>query len=68
MGEKIRTAEIKCVKCGKDEFKLTRMVEDQILAECIHCGEAHTMDAIDKDGNTGMGASIQFWSPKMTEE
>ena len=66
MGEKFKEAEPKCVSCGKNEFKLTRMVDNQILAECSNCGEPHQLDARDSEGNIE-GTAIQFWSPKMTE-
>lgn len=63
--EKITEAEPKCANCGKNEFRLTRMVNSQILAECIHCGEPHTLDAIDEE--TGKFASLQWFSPKMEQ-
>jgi hypothetical protein len=63
--EKITESEPKCVSCGKSEFRLTRMVDSQILAECIHCGEPHTLDAIDVD--TRKPTNLQWFSPKMEE-
>jgi len=64
--EKLTEAETKCVNCGKNEFRLTRTVNSQILAECIHCGEPHTLDAIDE--KTGRATSLQWFSPKMEQE
>jgi len=66
MKEEIKEAEPKCVECGKDEFKLLRMVDSQIMAQCIHCGEPHTLDAIDE--STRKSTKLQFWSPKMEEK
>ena len=62
----IMEAEPKCVECGKNEFKLLRTVDSQILAECVNCGEPHILDAIDiKTGNT---TNLQWFSPKMEQE
>lgn len=44
--EKYESKETKCCGCGKNEFRLTRMTEHQVLAECIHCGYSHTLDSI----------------------
>ncbi|MBN2336133.1 hypothetical protein JXL21_11285 [Candidatus Bathyarchaeota archaeon] len=46
--------EIKCVKCGSDEFKLMRTIPQQILAECLKCGHPHLLE----------GNPIFFWSPE----
>jgi uncharacterized Zn finger protein len=64
--EKVTEKEPKCVKCGKNEFELMRTIDSQITAVCIHCGEPHLLDAIDK--STGKPTSLQFWSPKMNEK
>jgi len=61
--EKITEAEPKCVNCGKNEFKLTRTSNFQILADCIYCGEPQTLDAFDKDPSKFK--SLQWFSPKM---
>ena len=37
---------IKCNECGRNQFKLTRMEKGQVLAECVHCGHAHSIDSI----------------------
>jgi hypothetical protein len=66
ISEEITEAEPTCIKCGKNEFELRRTVDSQITAICIHCGEPHLLDAIDKD--TGKPTTLQFWSPKMEEE
>ena len=66
MREEIKEVEPKCVNCGKSEFKLMRTIDSQILAECIHCGEPHTLDAIDE--STGKPTKLHFWSPKMQEK
>ena len=47
--EKYKSKETKCYGCGKNEFRLTRMTEHQVLAECIHCGHPHTLDSALKD-------------------
>ena len=44
--DKYESTETKCHGCGKNEFRLTRMSEHQVLAECIHCGYPHTLDSI----------------------
>ena len=36
----------KCFECGRNWFKLTRMQQGQVLAECMHCGHAHTLDSV----------------------
>jgi replicative superfamily II helicase len=36
----------KCFECGKNIFKLTRMEEGQVLAECANCNHAHFLDSI----------------------
>lgn len=64
MKEESYEAEIKCVSCGSNEFKLMRTTEHQILAQCVHCEEPHTLDAVDQKGMTSF---LQFWSPKMEE-
>ena len=38
--------ETKCFECGRNWFKLSRMKEGQVLAECTHCGHAHTLDSV----------------------
>jgi len=48
--------EIACLKCGSNEFKLTRATKGQILAECLKCGFPHLME----------GVSI-FWNPENEE-
>jgi len=47
---------IVCLKCGSNEFRLTRTVKEQILAECLKCGYPHLME----------GVSI-FWNPEEEE-
>ena len=44
--EKCESKETKCCGCGKNEFRLTRVTEHRVLAECIHCGHSHTLDSI----------------------
>lgn len=36
----------KCFECGRNSFRLTRMEEGQVLAECINCGHAHFLDSV----------------------
>lgn len=48
--------EVACLKCGGNEFKLTRTAKGQILAECSKCGYPHLME----------GVSI-FWNPEDEE-
>ncbi len=36
----------KCFECGRNTFRLTRMKEGQVLAECNHCGHAHILDSV----------------------
>lgn len=48
--------EIACLKCGSNEFRLTRTTKGQILAECSKCGYHHLME----------GVSI-FWNPEEEE-
>jgi len=64
MREEVKEAEPKCVNCGKNEFKLMRTLDSQIVAECIHCGEPHLLDALDEKG---VPKTLHFWSPKMDE-
>jgi len=66
MREEVKETEPKCIKCGKNEFKLMRTLDSQIMAQCIHCEEPHLLDAIDE--TTGKPTKLQFWSPKMDEE
>jgi uncharacterized Zn finger protein len=47
--EKYGSTETKCQGCGKNEFRLTRMTEHQVFAECIHCGYPHILDSILED-------------------
>jgi len=47
--------EIKCIDCGSNGFKLTRMLENQILLECLKCGHPHLLDS---------EADIEFWTEK----
>lgn len=61
-----KEVEPKCIKCGKNEFKLTRMTDSQIMLECINCREPHLLDAIDE--KTGSPTNLQFWSPKMEKK
>jgi len=65
MSEEVTKKEPKCLKCGKDEFRLVRTLDSQIIAECIHCGEPHLLDAMDDEGDL---AILTFWSPKMGEK
>lgn len=44
--EKRESKEIKCHGCGKNEFRLTRTAEHQVLAECIHCGYSHAINSV----------------------
>jgi len=67
MREEVKEAEPRCINCGKNEFRLMRTTDYQILAECIHCGEPHSLDAFDKN-KTGEEAILSFWSPKMEEK
>jgi uncharacterized Zn finger protein len=57
--------EIKCHGCGKNEFRLTRVAGDQVLAECIHCKYSHTLNSSLK----GKTHSALLWSttPETTE-
>lgn len=61
LGEEVKEAEPRCLRCGKNEFKLFRALDSQITAECIHCGEPHFLDAVDDAGNLTI---LTFWSPK----
>ena len=36
----------KCFECGRNCFRLTRMKEGQVLAECTNCGHAHFLDSV----------------------
>ena len=44
--ESYESIETKCFECGRNCFELSRMKEGQVLAECTHCGHAHTLDAV----------------------
>jgi uncharacterized Zn finger protein len=64
--EKYESKETKCQGCGKNEFRLTRMTEHQVLAECIHCGYPHTLDSILE--NKKRSALLQWFTiPKASE-
>ncbi len=47
---------IACLKCGSNEFRLTRTTKEQIIAECCKCGHPHLME----------GVSV-FWNPEDEE-
>ncbi len=64
--EKDESKETICYGCGKNEFRLTRMTENQVLAECIYCGYPHTLDSI--PGNKKRSALLQWFTvPKASE-
>jgi len=64
--EKYEPAETKCQECGKNEFRLTRMTEHQVLAECIHCRHPHTLDST--PGTKRRSALLNWFTvPKATE-
>jgi len=64
--EESESKETKCHGCGKNEFRLTRMTEHQVLAECIHCGYPHTLDSILE--NKKRSALLQWFTiPKASE-
>lgn len=44
---------IACLKCGGNEFKLTRTAKEQIIAECSKCGHPHLMEGVNV-----------FWNPE----
>ena len=56
----------KCFECGRDRFKLTRMKEGQVLAECTHCGHAHFLDSVLEKKPRGL---FVYWfsAPKKLE-
>ena len=64
--EEYESKETKCHGCGKNEFRLTRMTDHQVLAECIHCGYPHTLDSILEDKKR---STLLHWFtiPKATE-
>ena len=64
--EQHESKETKCHGCGKNEFRLTRMTEHQVLAECIHCGYVHTLDSILEKKKR---STLLYWSttPKASE-
>lgn len=63
---KYESKETKCNGCGKNEFRLTRMTEHQVLAECIHCGYPHTLDSTLE--NKKRSALLHWFTiPKATE-
>jgi len=64
--EKYESKETKCYGCGKNDFRLTRMTEHQVLAECIHCGHPHTIDSALK-GKTRSALLSWFTIPKASE-
>ena len=53
----------KCFECGKNSFKLTRMKEGQVLAECINCGHAHFLDSV-LEKNSRTPTVYWFSAPK----
>lgn len=57
--EDYESKEIKCRGCGKNEFRLTRTAENQVLAECIHCKYPHTLNSSLK-GKTR--SALLYWS------
>jgi len=61
--ENFELKETKCNECGKNEFRLKRMTEHQVLAECIHCGHPHTIDSI-RENKTGSSLLYWFTIPK----
>ena len=64
--EKYESKETKCYGCGKKEFRLTRMTEHQVLAECSHCGYPHTLDSILETKKRS--ASLQWYTiPRASE-
>ena len=64
--EKSESRETVCHGCGKNEFRLTRMTEDQVLAECIHCGYAHNLGSI-LENKTRSALLHWFAVPKVSE-
>ena len=64
--EKYESKETKCHGCGKNEFRLTRMTENQVLAECIHCRYPHTLDSI-LENKTRSALLHWFTVPKVSE-
>jgi len=56
--QKYKSAEPQCVKCKKNDFRLARMTDEQILAECTHCGTPHLLSADLVEGK----AVITFWT------
>mgnify|MGYP001109020926 CR=1 FL=1 len=64
--EKYESKETKCYACGKNDFRLTRMTEHQVLAECIHCGHPHTLDSAIK-GKTRSALLSWFTMPEASE-
>jgi hypothetical protein len=58
--------ETKCFECGRNQFTLTRMEEGQVLAECISCGHAHTLDSV-LEKNKKVPLIYWFSAPKKIE-
>jgi hypothetical protein len=58
--------ETKCFECGRNQFTLTRMEEGQVLAECISCGHAHTLDSV-LEKKTMVPLIYWFSAPKKIE-
>lgn len=64
--ERYESKETKCHGCGKNDFRLIRMTEHQVLAECIHCGYPHTLDSIPK--NKTRSALLQWFTAPIASE
>jgi len=64
--EEYESKETKCHGCGRNEFRLTRMTEQEVLAECTHCGYAHTLDSVRGDKKR---FTLLYWytTPKVKE-
>ena len=58
--------ETKCFECGRNQFTLTRMEQGQVLAECVSCGHAHTLDSV-LEKKTRVPLIYWFSAPKKIE-